>query len=67
VSPRGCKVCTGVEPRTVNRLLGVGYGIRFVAKRFPHLNRKEVKRHQQECFPGMRDEVAQDLVRLGER
>ena len=61
----GCKVCEGVEPYTVNRLLGLGRGSRFVEARFPHLTRKNVKRHQQECFPQMRDEVAQDLARLG--
>lgn len=61
----GCKVCTGPEPRTVNRLLGIGRGVRFIADRMPHLTRRDVKHHQERCFPGMRDEVAQDLLRLG--
>ena len=60
-----CKVCEGVEPRTVNRLIGLGRGSRFIADRFPHVSRKDVKRHQERCFPRIRGEVAHDLERLG--
>lgn len=60
-----CKVCEGPEPYTVNRLLGTGRGSRFIAARFPHVSRKDVKRHQEKCFPQIRDEVSQDLARLG--
>ena len=61
----GCKVCEGIEPRIVNRLLGLGYGIRFIADRFPGVDRRDVRRHKEKCLPGIRDEVHADLVRLG--
>jgi hypothetical protein len=59
-----CPVCRSMESTTFNRLLALGRGPRFIAPRFG-LHRVEVRRHQRECFPQMRDEVAQDLARLG--
>ncbi len=61
----GCKACEGLEPRTVNRLLALGYGSRFVAERFPGLTRRDVRRHADVCLPPKLDGVHEDLRRLG--
>ncbi len=59
-----CKVCSGWEPETVDRLLAVGHGIRFVADRWGH-RRQDVKSHRDRCLVGERRErVEADLVRL---
>ncbi len=48
-----CRVCSGWEPETVDRLLLVGHGIRFVADRWGH-TRQVVKRHRDACLQGDR-------------
>ncbi len=48
-----CRVCSGFEPETVDRLLVVGHGIRFVADRWGH-TRQVVKRHRDRCLVGDR-------------
>jgi len=60
-----CSVCEGFEPRTVNRLLGLGYGSRFIAARFPGVSRKDVRRHAEVCLPPKLEEVHADLRRWG--
>ncbi len=64
---KACPVCEGFEPQTVNRLLALGYGSRFIAARFPRVNRKDVRRHAQRCLPLVEDEVKADLERLANR
>ena len=48
-----CKVCRGPEPRTIDRLLAVGYGPRFISKRWGH-DRRDVRRHRDRCLVGDR-------------
>ncbi len=48
-----CRVCSGWEPETVDRLLLVGHGIRFVSARWGH-SRQVVKRHRDVCLVGDR-------------
>jgi hypothetical protein len=48
-----CKICLGMEPETVDRLLAVGYGPRFVALRWGH-RRQDVKAHRDRCLTGDR-------------
>jgi hypothetical protein len=48
-----CKVCSGMEPRTVDRLLLLGYGVRFVASRFG-VSRRDVSGHRDSCLVGDR-------------
>ncbi len=52
-SDGGCAVCSGMEPETVDRLLAVGYGPRFVASRWGH-RRQEVRSHRDRCLVGAR-------------
>jgi hypothetical protein len=60
----GCLVCSGFEPQTVDRLLLVGHGIRFVSKRWGH-TRQVVKAHRDRCLVGdRRKRVEADLVRM---
>ncbi len=49
----GCSVCMGFEPQTIDRLLLVGHGIRFVSARWGH-RRRDVKRHRDVCLTGDR-------------
>ncbi len=59
-----CPVCSGIEPRTIDRLLLVGHGIRFVSERWGH-RRRDVKAHRDRCLVGdRRKRVEADLVRL---
>jgi hypothetical protein len=59
-----CKVCAGFEPQTIDRLLVVGHGVRFVAARWGH-TREVVKRHRDRCLVGERRErVEGDLLRM---
>jgi hypothetical protein len=63
-SEGACAVCSGFEPETVDRLLVVGHGIRFVSDRWGH-TRQVVKRHRDVCLQGdRRKRVEADLVRL---
>jgi hypothetical protein len=63
-SDGACRVCSGWEPQTVDRLLLVGHGIRFVSERWGH-RRGDVKRHRDVCLQGdRRKRVEADLVRL---
>jgi hypothetical protein len=64
---KACPVCEGPEPRTVNRLLALGYGSRFVAARVPRVNRKDVRRHTDRCLPLIEDEVEADIESLANR
>ncbi len=60
-----CGICMGMEPETVDRLLLVGYGPRFVAQRWG-VTRQVVKRHRDRCLVGERLKATEaDLVRLG--
>jgi hypothetical protein len=60
----GCSVCSGIEPRTIDRLLLAGHGIRFVKDRWGH-SRQDVKRHRDRCLVGdRRKRVEADLVRM---
>ncbi len=59
-----CKVCMGMEPRTIDRLLLAGHGIRFVSERWGH-TRWVVKRHRDVCLQGdRRKRVEADLARM---
>jgi hypothetical protein len=49
----GCKVCSHMEPETVDRLLVLGYGTGFVAQRWG-LPRWRIKKHRAECLVGER-------------
>jgi hypothetical protein len=63
-SDGGCSVCSGIEPRTIDRLLLTGHGIRFVALRWGH-RRQDVKSHRDRCLVGeRRKRVEADLVRM---
>jgi hypothetical protein len=54
----------GMEPETVDRLLLIGYGPRFVSERWG-VPRKVVKRHRDRCLVGDRLAATEaDLVRL---
>ena len=53
-----------MEPETVDRLLAVGYGIRFVSIRWGH-RRQDVKSHRDRCLTGARLKATQaDLLRM---
>ena len=59
-----CKVCMGMESETVDRLLLVGYGPRFVSARWGH-DRRDVRRHRDRCLVGdRRAEVEADLLSM---
>ena len=59
-----CKVCMGMEPETVDRLLLVGYGPSFVAQRWG-VTRKVVAKHRDRCLTGDRLAATEaDLVRM---
>ncbi len=61
---RKCKVCSAMEPKTIDRLLVVGYGPQFVASRWG-LRRQHVKKHRDECLVGVRRaEVVADLQQM---
>ncbi len=52
-SDGGCAICAGWEPETVDRLLAVGYGPRFISARWGH-DRKVVAKHRDRCLTGAR-------------
>ncbi len=53
-----------MEPETVDRLLVLGYGPRFVAQRWG-IPRHHIKRHRDECLVGeRRTAVVADLQRM---
>ncbi len=59
-----CPICSGMEPETVDRLLLVGHGIRFVSARWGH-SRRDVKGHRDRCLQGDRLAATEDdVVRL---
>ncbi len=63
-SDSACRVCSGFEPQTIDRLLVVGHGVRFVADRWGH-TRQVVKRHRDVCLQGDRLAATEaDLVRM---
>jgi hypothetical protein len=60
-----CPICVGMEPETVDRLLAVGYGPRFVAQRWG-VTRKVVAKHRDRCLTGGRLKATQAaLSRMG--
>ena len=62
-----CRICVGMEPETVDRLLAVGYGPRFVARRWG-VTRQVVAKHRDRCLTGDRlkaTEAALDRMRGG--
>jgi NAD-dependent dihydropyrimidine dehydrogenase PreA subunit len=59
-----CGICVGMEPQTIDRLLAVGYGPRFISARWGH-DRKVVAHHRDRCLVGDRLAATEaDLVRL---
>ncbi len=63
-SDGACPVCKGVEPRTIDRLLRVGHGVRFVSERWGH-RRQDVKAHRDRCLTGDRLAATEaDLSRM---
>ncbi len=59
-----CRICMGMEPETVDRLLAVGYRPRFVASRWG-VTRQVVAKHRDHCLTGdRRKRVEADLVRM---
>ncbi len=59
-----CKVCKAMEPRTIDRLLVLGYGPQFIATRWG-LRRRDVRLHRDECLQGVRRaEVVADLQQM---
>ncbi len=64
-TPReACKVCSHMEPETVDRLLVLGYGPNFIAQRWG-LPRWRIKKHRDECLAGERRAgVEADLRRM---
>ena len=59
-----CRICMGMEPETVDRLLLVGYGPRFVAQRWG-VTRQVVAKHRDRCLTGDRLKATEaDLVRM---
>jgi len=48
-----CRVCKAMEPKTIDRLLVLGYGPQFIATRWG-LRRQHVKKHRDECLQGLR-------------
>ncbi len=59
-----CRVCKAMEPRTIDRLLVMGYGPQFISTRWG-LPRHHVKKHRDECLVGLRRaEVVADLQGL---
>jgi hypothetical protein len=48
-----CRVCSGWEPETIDRLLAVGYGPRFISARWGH-TRQVVAQHRDRCLTGGR-------------
>jgi hypothetical protein len=59
-----CGICMGMEPETIDRLLAVGYGPRFVASRWG-VTRQVVAKHRDHCLTGARLAATEaDLVRL---
>ena len=62
-TPRGeCRVCSTMEPETIDRLLVFGYGPQFVAQRWG-LSRRHIKRHRDECLIGERRAAVEDELR----
>ena len=63
-SAGGCAVCSGWEPETIDRLLLVGYGPRFIAQRWG-VTRHVVAKHRDRCLTGARLAATEaDLVRM---
>jgi hypothetical protein len=50
---RECVVCAAMELRTIDRLLVLGHGPRFIAARWG-LPRHKVKKHRDQCLVGER-------------
>jgi len=57
-SDGACPICMGMEPRTIDRLLLVGHGIRFVSERWG-VTRQVVARHRDRCLTGGRLKATQ--------
>jgi len=59
-----CRICSGMEPETIDRLLLAGYGPRFVAQRWG-VTRKVVAKHRDRCLVGERLKATEaDVVRM---
>jgi hypothetical protein len=58
-----CRVCSRMEPETIDRLFLLGYGPRFVGMRWG-LPRWRVKKHRDECLVGERRRAVEDGLRL---
>jgi hypothetical protein len=64
-SAGACPICSGMEPETVDRLLLVGYGPRFVAQRWG-VPRQVVAKHRDRCLTGGRLKATEAaLSRMG--
>lgn len=55
-----CPACSHVEDYTIDRLLVLGHGSRFIAARFG-ITRQQVRCHQRECLPDRRPAVEAKL------
>jgi hypothetical protein len=59
-----CKVCRGVEPAVVDKLLVWGRAPRWIAPKFGH-TRRAVARHERTCLVGARRaKVEADLMSM---
>lgn len=58
-----CRVCSGPEPWTVDRLLLLGRGPRFIARHFG-VDRRAVAKHRDGCLTGERRAVAEKDIRV---
>ena len=59
-----CKVCRGVEPAVVDKLLVWGRAPRWIAPKFGH-TRRDVARHEKACLVGeRRRRVEADLLAI---
>ena len=57
-----CRICTGPEPGTVDKLLVLGWSPRFIASRWG-VSRKLVARHRDRCLTDSeRENVKRDLL-----
>ena len=62
--PKPCPVCTGLEPRTADRLLLLGRSPRRIAPVFG-VTRRQIQEHRDRCLVGTRlEEAVADLRRM---
>ena len=57
-----CPVCAGAEPGTVDKLLLLGHGPRWIAPKFGH-TRRAVAKHRGLCLVGERRAAVEEDLR----